>query len=1177
MYRNYTRNLGMSKRHVSKIWLMIRLTTVILIAAIMQASAVTGFAQKVSLSKSNATLKSVLQDLKRQSGYTFLSTENQLLMANPVTIKVNNAEFSEVLERVFRDQPLTYKINEGTIVLQDRESSMLEKISARINRIDVRGKVTDAKGRPVAGVTVLLKGSSKGVKTDADGYFSISVMSPESVLIFSSLNFKTLEIVVGNQQQINVVLLEGILDLNEVELISTGYQKINPLQSTGSISVVREKEYNSRINTTDFLAGLQNKIPGLLINNDIKFEGNGLFQIRGISTINGKKQPLIVIDGYPTELSLDMINPNDIESVTVLKDAAAAAIYGVRSSNGVIVIERKKARVGKVKVGFRATSSLTPKEDYSRYRWDKNESADIIDYYKSVNQNSITSSTWNNIKSFPNGTYYRYPAPGIIIAQQKAGILTAAQADAQLADLGAYNNANDYANTFLRTAVTNTYNLDLSGGNNDVLYYLSSNFVDGKSTVIENGQQSWQLSGRATFKFSDRFSLAMANNFMQTNGNSAPVPDINTVLPYERFQDAHGNPLPLFNGSYANPYYNQALIANGLQDNMYYPTVDVHEINNNAKTLNNRFTADFDYKINKGISLTFGGVYEISKNDTRYLASENSSFTHQYINRYTSGPTNALVFNLPKGAFVKQQSANTKGYTVRAQLNINETIKQDHSITAIVGSELRGIVNQSNSAAYFGYNDQTLTQQAVNYQALLVNTFPATYAVANPRPSYNSLFNIGYDENRYVSIYSNLSYTYKGRYSATGSIRVDQSNLFGTDPKYRYKPLWSVGGAWNIDREEFIKGYTWINTLKLRTAYGFNGNVARNSLPQIIAGNGTNNFDGSIPILYLVSPANKGLRWEQTHNFNLGLDYSIFKNIVGSFDYYVKTSVDLMANEQVDPTRGVASASINQASIRNKGFEVHINADWITNPKFNWNTGFAFAYNTSKVLQVYNNPIGGGTQYVTGTYSDYLEGYPVGALFNYRLAGVDNTGFPTVYDINGKVKKLTTNDSADDVYYGGTSIPTLNFGLSNRIDYKKFYIYAMVNYYGGNKTRKPVPTLASGRPLEGAGNYWKKIGDENIPGILPGVNNRGFDPYVMASDRFMVNGAYLTIGDVTFAYNLKNEWIKRNGLNSIEFKAQASNIYTKGFNKDNYSLATRSYAKSYITPTYSLAVNINFK
>ncbi|MFD2871894.1 SusC/RagA family TonB-linked outer membrane protein [Mucilaginibacter ximonensis] len=1177
MYRKLTRNQGIWNAYASKIWLIMRLTAAILLTALMQVFAVNGSAQKITLSESNTTLKSVLKELKKQSGYNFLSTDNLLDQAYPVNITVSNTEFKEVLERIFSNQPLTYEIKEGTIVLHEKESSFFSKILSQLKVAVVNGRVTDTAGRPIGGVTVRLKGSSRGVITDADGNFQIEATGPESVLIFSSVNYKTVEITVGNQDHLSIVLKEAILNLKEIQLISTGYQRLSPIQSTGSIAVIREKDYNSRINTTDFLLGLQNKIPGLLINNDIKFEGNNLFQIRGISTIKGNKQPLIVVDGYPTELTLEMINPYDIESVTVLKDAAAAAIYGARSSNGVIIVERKKARVGKVQVHFRATTSLTPKENYERYRWDKNGSSAVIDYYRAVSQNSINANTWNNINSLTNGAFYNYQTPGLIIAQQKAGVITPAQADAQFAALGAYNNADDYARLFLRTAVSNVYNLDLSGGSKDVLYYLSSNYIDTKSTQIENGKKTWQLSGRGTFNFSDRFSLALTNNFMQTNTNGAPVPDINSLLPYERLQDDKGNPLPVFNGSNASPYYNKALIAAGLQDNMYYPLVDVHEINNDLKTISNRFTADFNYKINRQFNFTFGGVYELSRGDSRSLASENSSVTRQLINRYTSGPATALVFNLPKGGFLKQQFSSTQGYTLRAQLNFNQTIKQDHVITAILGSEVRGIITQSNASANFGYNDQTLTQQAVNYQSLFVNGLPATYAFANPRPQYTDLFNILYEENRYVSAYSNLAYTYKGKYSATGSIRVDQSNLFGTDPKYRYRPLWSVGAAWNMDREDFIKTYDWINTLKMRVAYGFNGNVAKNSLPEIIASNGVNNFDSNIPILYLSSPANRGLRWEQTHNFNTGVDFNLFKNIGGSFDYYVKTSVDLLAAQQVDPTRGVQSALINQASIRNQGFEISLNADWITHPGFNWNTGFAFSRNTSKVLQVYSGNVTGGTQYVTGVYSNYLQGYPVGALFSYHLAGVDNTGFPTIYGSDGKVKRITSNDRDDDVSYAGTAIPSLNFGLSNRIDYKSFYVYAMVNYYGGNKIRKPVPTLRSGRPLEGASNYWKKAGDENIPDILPAANYRDYDPYVMASDRYTMNGAYVTLGDVTFAYNMKNDLVKKIGLNAVEFKAQASNVYTKGFNKDNYSLATGSYAKSYITPTYTLAVNINFK
>lgn len=1115
----------------------------------------------------------VFDIIKTQTDYTFIYYEDLFRNFPLVHLQKGVIRMDRLIEQSLKGGDLT-------VVLTENNTILIKKARDQ-ERIKIIGKITGEAGYPVVGVTVQIKGTDRGTASNFDGNYSITVPSPENVLVFSSLGFISQEITVGKKTEINVILKEDVAELGEV-LISTGYQKIKPEQSTGSVSTLSSKEYDSRINTTSFLEGVQNKIPGLLVNNDVQFEGNNLFQIRGISTINGNKNPLIVVDGYPTDLSLDMINPNDIESVTVLKDAAAAAIYGVRSSNGVIVIERKKAKIGKLRVEFLNTTSITPKENLERYRWDKDGANTNIDYYRGVYEGSTSEYEWGYLSSLNSGAWYNYPAPRLIVAQQAAGVITPAQAEQQFNELGAYNNAKDYEDLFLRSAITSTYNLNISGGNENVLYYLNTNIIDSKYSFIGNGNKSFNLSGRGTFNFSERFSLDLTNNFQQMNGEASPVPDINNIFPYERFHDESGNQLPLYYGSHANPYYNQALMNKGLLDNMYYPLMDRNEISNDSKTTNNRLAADFKYKISNALNFKFGGIYESSITDISHHATENSSEGRQMINRYTTdGSNGSFVYNIPKGGFLREQLLKTQGYTARAQLDLNTKINEDHAFNAILGTEIRALVEESNTNSYFGYNDQTLANRPVDSKSLFETySIYSNYASSNPMFSYNELFNIGYKEDRYFSVYMNAGYTYKRKYTATGSIRVDQSNLFGTDPKYRYKPLWSVGLAWDINQEQFMENNDWINSLKLRTSYGFNGNVAKNSLPQIIARNGFFSFGmtNPIPALYLLSPANKGLRWEQTHSFNIGLDYDLFKNIGGSLDYYVKKSTDLLARTQVDPSQGVSTALINQASIINSGFEFKLNADWVTNQQLNWNTGLVFSYNDSKVLSVYNVDNGTSRQYIDANgYSNYLEGYEVGAVFNYRYAGVDGNGGPLIYDKNGNKKQIFDNEELGDLDYVGSSIPTLNAGLSNRLDIGDFYAYAMVNYYGGFKSRIPMPTPSATRPLEGANHYWKQPGDEADPTILPGVDYRSsYDAYVEASDKFTVDGSYLTIGDLTCAYSLRNKGIKKIGLTDLELKLQASNIYTVGFNKYNYSMATGSFAKSYLTPSYTIAVSVSF-
>lgn len=1162
--------------------------TLLLMVCFMTVSS-RSLAQNITLNATGVPLKTVLKEIKKQSGYSFVVDEKLLDNANPVILHIKNADINEALKQLFQTQQLIYTIENKVITIKEKpgpQKVAINPLSRAGNGL--AGTVRDSLNRPIIGATVSLSPGNLIVATNKEGVFSFSNIPKQSyTLKITSIGYRPLEMNLDVNEETRgtilvLILKESALSLNEVS-INTGYQLIKPEQSTGAVSRIGTKDYESQI-STDFLSGLANKVTGLLINNDAANFRGSLFQIRGISTISGNSQPLIVLDGYPTEQTLDMIDPNEIKSVTVLKDAAAAAIFGVRASNGVIVIERKQASQGKQVLDFRATYGFTPKDNYSRYRWDPDASADIVNYERTLYRNAFSAGTWANITNANSTSPTNYPAPAIVMVQQAAGLITADQANREFAALGAYNNSSDYSKLFLRTAATQTYNLDMSGGNQKALYYITANYTNNDLKQKNNDNNRFLLSARTTLNFSKRFSLELTTDYQEGRTNTSPIPDINQIYPFEHFKDNNGNPLPVNIGSIVNPYYNANTMSLGFLDQQYYPLVDMDQVTNTTHTVNNRVTANFRYLLGKGFDLTFGGIYEHSNERYKYYDSEQSSVAKQIINTYATVGANGITYNIPQGGYLQESNQETSSLTGRAQLNYNKHIGKDHSINAIIGTEIRNVTNQYNSAAYFGYNDQTLLQQPVNYQTLMGSTFVTGYFPFNGRLNYNNLFNQYYEDDRFLSGYSNIVYSFRNKYSLTGSVRIDQSNLFGTNPKYHYKPLWSLGTAWNIDQEKFMQNISWVKALKMRIAYGFNGNIATNALPQVIAQAGFNKLGPvAIPQLSLSSYANSGLRWEQTKNFNWGLDYTIFKNVSGSFDFYDKKSTDILSNIQIDPFKGGSSALVNSASIDNRGIEASLHADWISRPRFNWNTGFILSHNTSKVLQVYNNnilPNSASYLYLPNGNTGYLQGYPVGAIFSYKYAGVDKTGYPLIYGADGNAHQLLNPDGGKgDVEYSGNSIPGINAGLSNRVDVGNFYFYCMINYYGDFKVRVPLPNPGVIRPLAGSNNYWKQAGDENIPGILPSIPylNPSTDPYINYLNTYVVNGDYFTLGDVTASYNIGNTpFLKKAGFSHFEVKLQAQNIYTVALNKYNYSVATGSYAKPYVTPTYTIGLFTTF-
>ncbi|WAC41627.1 SusC/RagA family TonB-linked outer membrane protein [Pedobacter sp. SL55] len=485
-----------------------KLTTLLIFAVLFQVSAASN--AQITIVNKHITLERVFKEIQKQSGYDFFYNNDLIRNLPAVSLNLKNASVADVLDASLNGLPFQYKVVENSVVITTKPNTII--IQKQQRKVEIT--ISDEYNKPIPGVSVVSKNKKVVLgMTNKDGKFMADADEGD-VLIFRFLGYAIKSVTVGKSQSIDVQLDPTDSSLGEVQ-ISTGYQYIKPEQSTGSVTVMNNKQYDSRINTTDFLTALQSRIPGLLINNDVEFEGNSLFQIRGISTINGNKQPLIVIDGFPTELTLASINPNEIESVTVLRDAAAATVYGVRASNGVIVIERKKAKLGKPNVGYRATLSLTPKENYERYRWDPDGANTLIEHSKELYK-GIGSTAYSFMVLPTLGSLFTYPETYAIMARNFAGIITNEEANNQFDALRSYNNAGDYADLFLRTAATQVHNIDVSGGTDNAQYFITARYNNSAANKIKNGSNLFELSARTNLKLSKRLSVELNTNFQDS-------------------------------------------------------------------------------------------------------------------------------------------------------------------------------------------------------------------------------------------------------------------------------------------------------------------------------------------------------------------------------------------------------------------------------------------------------------------------------------------------------------------------------------------------------------------------------------------------------------------------------------------------------------------------------------
>lgn len=1140
---------------------VMRLTIIIMTCLLMQVSAKSN-AQKVSLSEYKAPLLRIFNQLRNQTGYDFLYSDDMLKMAKPVSIHVKGAQLEAVLQQVFDQQDLVYVLKNKAVIVAMKEVTFLDRVNSFFSRIDVKGKVTDGNGTPLPGATVKVKNTDRLVITDATGSFVLRGVDEKAVLVISYLGYKTKE--VGVKPMMNVSIETANANLEEVGVISTGYQKIKKDQLTGAASTIGEKDYNQRTAVTgNFLENLEGKVPGLVYNSI-----SGEISIRGVSTFDAVKRPLIVVDGFPTEIDLSTINPNDVVSVSVLRDAAAASIYGVQASNGVIVVETRRGKVGKPVFNFRSTLGFEPKPDFGYLNYAGSE--ELITLFKDL------VKTGNDARYFYSDHSPIDPAK-LVLFDLDEGLITQQQADEKLAAIGSYNNLNDYTRLFYRNRLSKQINFDVSAGTDKSTYLVGLNYFTEQPKERASEINRMILNVANTYQLSKTFSFDFKGTYTNNRNKNGKIVDYQNLLPYDRLVDENGNALAATNGEngdtfYAtNPEFNEKLKAKGLYDMLYYPYAELNA-NTNKRTLNSfRAQGRLNSKINKWLSLDLGAAYENEQGINDFLQTEDAYRVRFLVNMKAKKDAvkgTPLFTDLPQGDFLSKQTLKNTAYTLRGQFNVNYYSKDNkHNLSGILGVEQRKTESSSYKSTFFGYDGQSLISKPVNLQALNTSTRPAFTELGSydgSRFRSTDYFSETSGDRRFRSFYGQATYVYDKRYVATGSLRIDQSNLFGVDPKYKNNPLWSAGLSWIAGEEEFLKPAEWISNLQLRVATGFNGNVPSSvNGPFLLLSSGLNNTFNTSHLYYdVLSPENQSIRWETTNNFNFGLDYGLFQNrISGSVDLYYKKTRDVFGMMSADPTRGFNQYNANTASIENKGLELMVNTVNISSTGFNWRTGITASFNKNKVLQVQRKDKRASFDVVGGL--DPQKGYPINSLFSYKYAGLNELGQPGVYDRFGNIKIMEAYDDAkvdvdfEDLQYSGTTTPKYVVGLNNQFSVGAFDFSFLFMYYGGHvmRVQQPNPDDAQyGYPLKGASVYWKQKGDElftNVPGFpvygTPGdysyAAKRGF----AYADQFVRKADYIRLRDVILTYNLKSERLKKAGLNNTQIRFQAQNPFKYTF------------------------------
>lgn len=1058
----------------------------------------------------------------------------------------------------------------------------------------IKGHVIDDEGEPLLGVNIKRNGQVVGV-TDSKGDYEIVVAAGSNELTFSYIGMEPSVVKLKNvtaDQTLDVAMKSDSGLLNEV--VVTGYQDIAKPKMTGSAVTVSGKDLMERY-TPNLLTNLEGRVAGLSTY-------GGELKVRGTSSLYAETSPLLVVDGLPVEGRLEDINQYDIASVNVLKDAAATAIYGARASNGVIVVTTKNAnQKGKIDVAFTANLSLKENRNmdyndnfYMNAEQQVKKESEYYDWYYTSGEHSDPVGSTLAGYNYGNG-----PVSPLSYAYYRAykGDITMDELDQIKQQLSKRNFAKEYAREVYRQQVMQEYNISLRSRSEKSQNNLTLNFAHDNAGIINTMNQRFTANYKGSFDVTKWLTANMTINgvFNKSRERGYDATSLSNSVwshaAYETMYNADGTIRNMYGIAEGNELWGGG--GEGTVDLSSNPIDEFYNNTVNTRRNHLRLNGELLFRILPGLTASVMGVYESDHQQSVWLATEDSHPARVLHNAYYDPAkiTNPLI--PPTGGF--RQNRNTQGdyWTARGQLNYSKKFGK-HEVNAIAGLEFRGTLSKGTNALLLGYDDQLQTGRAadINFFDLYDQQYSPFFKASNggySARSYaydpyikNGMDNILEVEHRYGSGYFNATYTYNDRYNVFGSFRKDYADVYGLNAKFRGKPLWSVGGAWNIEQEDFMKDVKWVNFLKLRYSYGATGNIYQGATSYLTATTGGTNSYTKLPLATIQSPANPNLRWEQTRTNNVGIDFSLFNNRVrGSIDYYHKAAQDVFANKSLDPTTGYTSMFVNSANLRNNGIELQVTADWFrpaTRKQIGWSTSLTLAHNSNKVTNVYNP-----STYAYQLLSNrFVEGYPASALWSYRFAGIDDgtvsgPGETLWYGDGGTITHSVQGASTDVMEYSGQTDPKVILGMDNRLQWNGFSFSIMLAYYGGHVMRCLQEREVSSSSMGGTQplyllNSWTPSNPTNTPGFGQyGSSSIGNESY--NGNNSVYDASFIKIRNIVFGYEFPREIVSRMNLTRLALNFQIDNpkaIWTangKGVDPETLGVRTRS------TYTFSLFVN----
>lgn len=1092
----------------------------------------------LNISVREATVREVIELIKAQSDYTFVYNVEELAGLRRVSIEAKQEPVEEVLRRCLEHTGYVYRIEDRVVVIKRGEEE---------KRVVIRGRVTDEKKEPLPGVTVRQKGAYYGTTTDVGGRFSLTVpagSSKEYALLFSFVGMVTREVMCHEGE--NEIVLEENVTMLEEATVTTGYQTINKTRMTGAVETVNARDISNKgfASVGDILRGAMSGVSSRLVSG--KPGAQPEIRIRGLNSLYGDMNPTWIVDGVLFTGNINDLVPEDIESITVLKDAAATAIYGSQAANGVIVVKRKRGHVGVPSIQVTSNFEF---QTAPRLKLKMMNTEEKIAFERSV------------FEDFPN-----YSGGGrvtTLLRDANLGKITHAEAEAEIERLSKINT--DWYDEVLRKPFSHNHNISFSGGSEKLTYYASLGIRQSKGLVPTNDYRNWSGMLRLSSQFNERFSLALdlSTNIRRDKDSDAGVSVFNYVTfanPYERPFDEEGN--MEYDRSYASE-------LSTLKDGYRYDFNIFNELYNNISTTNtqsNRVALELNVKLLEGLNFKTIGSVMTSYSNVESILGEGT---------YTA-KTRAWILSLyrelpdylNKGG-LSEWDGRTEAYTWQNQLEYKKEFNDNHYLSLFFGHEMSEFSSYNNYSRFPEYNDEKGLFSVPEFGPEHVNRIPVLVA---------NLLGRNETRNRQVSFFLSGSYSFRDRYVFSASARLDGADVIGS--KNRFSPLWNTSFKYNLHRENFMKELSWLHELAFRVSYGYTGSIDKRALPFNVLHYQISSTFFNTMIPSNISPKNPSVKWQQKEDRSFGLDMAFFKGrLRTNLNYYNNVTRNLMDQKTLPISVGINSIRYNSSSVRNSGWEMNFYSSIVQARDFRWTATFNFALNRSKVLKSYYKSIQEipkgyeKTEPVEGTSTNSWLGFRFGGidpLTGHTLALVDNTnrkdpiGFlredgTWVLDMDeaSETEKLKIKETI------GNSYPPVSGGFGMMFSWKRLVLNTRFVFMAGHKITSAYYSVAGAGSIAAVSRNavckemerWRKPGDvTDIPGynVTGQVSSLSRDWY----DRKLETGNYLKCSEISLGYNLPSHVCKKMLLESFRVNLNVRDIFTlsryKGPDPENF-------------------------